>query len=181
MSTHNDNWLTKTSSKRYDLVVDGKHVGLRPEELVSILRDKLRSSKTVHKIFDRFGVSMDRVKELNIDIVPLEDKYAETDENGIRINESLLSNPNFIQEQFFILPHEIVHWLTRLKEKEAYFNDPEETLGFICSIAYELEATQDLDSVWNKLYNKINWHFNNENDARKFFENMVIKAKDLLD
>jgi len=168
------------SGPLYQLVIDGKEVKLSADDIAHVMRKKLAASTAIQRIFDRFGISIDRISELKIEFMPLEKKYAETNIQGIQVNETMLQTPDFIDKYAFVFAHEIVHWLTRIKEEEAYFNDPEETLGFIASVAYELEQTRDLNEVWNKIYNKINWHFNDEKDARQFFENMVDKAKELL-
>ena len=76
--------------------------------------------------------------------------------------------------------HELVHWLTRLKEDGAYFQDPEEVLGFTASIATELARGSDLDEIWNKIFPRIEFHFHDESDAREFFINCIQKAKELL-
>jgi len=180
MVNSGDNWLKKASQPRLSFDIDGKQVVLSLDQFEQVCKENLKKSVAIQRIFDRFGVNIDRLDDLRIVASPLEQKYAETDSEEMRINQNLVKNSNFFSEYFFVLAHEIVHWLTRIKEEEAYFNDPEETLGFISSVAYELEKTKDLDSVWNKIYNRISWHFHDENDARKFFENMVIKAKELL-
>ena len=98
----------------------------------------------------------------------------------MKLNKSLFEGGDFFRDNFFVVAHEIVHYLSRLKESDAWFNDPEEVLGFVASIGYEMENGTDFDVIWNRIYHKVSWHFHNEEDAREFFKNMYQKAKRML-
>jgi len=152
---------------------------LSTEQVSQLIKQKLRESPAVHRLFEHFDLDIDRLDDLVIEIVPLDKKYAETDAQSMRLNTFLFED-NFFENYFFVVPHELVHWLSRIKESEAYLNDPEEVLGFIMSVAYEIERGTDFDIIYNRIYPKINWHFHNEHDAREFFENMIEKALEIL-
>ena len=160
--------------------VGDSEVPITRKYLANFIRDKLKASEAVKRLFVIFEVDPDRINEMHIHFKPLEKKYADTDENGIVFNERLLSRPDFIKEFFFVFVHEIVHWLTRLKEDEAYFNDPEEVFGFVASIAYELENGASEEELWQRIFPKVDWHFHDEKDAQQFFANAITKAKKLL-
>jgi len=160
----------------YPVVMQGKGVSLPASKIVALIKEKLKQSKSVQHIFSQFEVDPERLEELTITIEPLDKKYAETDLDSMKLNPSLFEGGNFFEEQFFIIAHEIVHWLSRVREDDAYMNDPEEVLGFVSSIAYELGEGTDIDTIWNRIYPKINWHFHNESDAREFMEGMLEKA-----
>lgn len=162
------------------IMIDGRTVELNEEQIVHLIKQKIRNSKSIQNMFIEFEVSPDRLDELQFVITPLDHKYAETDINTMKLNTSMFSSGDFFEKYFFVIAHEIVHWLSRIKENDAYFNDPEEVLGFVSSIAYELEQNSDLNVAWNKVYPKISWHFSNESDAKEFFENMIEKAKSFL-
>lgn len=168
------------SVKAVPINVNGRKVMMPAEKVVELIKDKLRKSVAVHALFDEFDLSVDRIDDLKIEIVPLDGKYAEADLAGIKINSMLFEDGDFFEKYMFILVHEICHTNSRILENEAYFNDPEEVLGFVASIAYELSEGASLDTVWNKVYDKVSFHFGNESDAKEFFSNMVEKAHELL-
>lgn len=151
-------------------------------QIAGAIKEKLLSTPSIIKLFEQFEVSPERLQDLQIQIVPLEKKYAETDDRSMKLNNALFEAgwEAFLRDHFFIVAHEIVHWLSRTKEQESYFHDPEEVLGFVSSIAYEMANGTDPDEIWNKVYPKVSWHFHNETDAREFFKNMVEKAQKLL-
>lgn len=150
------------------------------DALGDAIKERLKSSLAVQKIFEEFEVSLDRLDQLRIEVVPLEKKYAETDGEVMNLNTALFDGGDFWEKYFFVIVHEIVHWLSRVKEEDSYFQDPEETLGFVLSIAYEIEQGSDFDTIYNKIYPKVSFHFHNEEDAVSFFNNMYQKALKIL-
>lgn len=161
--------------------IHGREILVSEDEMSNLIKKRLLSSATVISLFDEFEVDPERLSRLVIQITELDQKYAETDAQVMKINRSLFTNGDFFRDYFFVVAHEIVHWLSRVREQDAYFNDPEEVLGFVSSIAYEIEQGQDFDVIWNRIYPKISWHFHNEADARDFFMSMIEKAKKLLE
>jgi len=145
-----------------------------------LIKQKIRESKALMAMFEDFEVNPQRLDDLQIIITNLEGKYAETDGETMKLDPSLFQDTNFFEDKFFIVAHELIHYLSRAKEEEAYFNDPEEVLGFVSSIAYEIEQGSHPDEIYNKIYPKISWHFHNESDAREFFTNMVEKAVKMI-
>lgn len=162
------------------VTINGQRVNASVEQISQLIKERFKKSPSIHSLFDEFDMSLERLDDLLIEVVPLEKKYAETDSNSIRLNTMLFETGDFFKDYFFVVSHELVHWLSRKKEEEAYFNDPEEVLGFVASVAHELESQTDPDIMWNKIYPKISWHFSNEHDAREFFVNMIDRAKKLI-
>jgi hypothetical protein len=152
---------------------------LNQEQIGQIIKRKLLQSHTIRKMFDDFEVSPERLQDLQIIITKLDHKYAETDLEKMALDISLFEQGDFFQYSFFVVAHEIVHWLSRVKEQDSYFNDPEEVLGFVSSIAVEMESGEPLPAIWEKIYPKISWHFNDERDAKLFFQRMLEKAHKL--
>lgn len=167
-------------SNQFVVTIGGQKRRLSAEKIAALIKKKLSESKYIHGLFEHYEMDVSRLDDLVIQIMPLEKKYAETDADSMRLNTILFDTGDFFRDYFFVIPHELVHWMSRLKEAEAYFNDPEEVLGFVASVAHEIEAGTDPDEIWNKIYPKISWHFHDENDAREFFVNMIDKAKDLI-
>ena len=143
------------------------------------IKDRIRGSRLCNNIFKEFGVSMDRLDDLQITIEDLEGKYAECDEHTMKLNKMMFEKGDFFEDYFYIILHEIIHWLSRQAEK-FYFADPEESYGFVSAIAYMMEAGNDFNLVWEKLFPKVSWHFNDELKAREVFEKMIEEAKILL-
>ncbi len=176
-------WLTKADQEAAQTVVldlDGGQVTVNVEQLDQIIKKKLLEVQAVRRTLEDFEIDPERLNDLAIQLVELEGKYAETDINTMKINPSVFAEGHFFRDYFFVIVHELVHWMSRIKENDAYFNDPEEVLGFTLSIAYEMEQGSDFDVIWNKIYPKIQWHFHDESDAREFFTNMMQKARKLL-
>ena len=159
-----------------------KQSGLSVEQLEKRIKHKLMHSRTIQKICRDFEIDVERINDIRIEIHDLDDRYAETDVEVMKLNKSLFEDgvQAFFQNKFYIVVHEIVHFLSRIKEADAYFNDPEEVLGFVASVGYEMESGTDFDTMWNRVYPKISWHFHDEADAREFFGNMCEKAKRML-
>ena len=148
------------------------------DSIPELIKNEIKQSQSIMKIFKRFKIHPDRLDTLKIVICDLEKKYAETDMNEMRIDNSLFKNgwQSFIENGFFVVAHEIIHWLTRTKENMSYFSDPEEIDGFIMSIAYEIEQGSDMDTIWNRIFPKIEFHFNGKKQARQFFEGLIEDA-----
>lgn len=174
------NWLANGQKQRYPITIDGKSVHLDAEQIGEIIKKKLKSLRMMHHVFKDFEMSPDCIDDLKIEITDLEGKYAETDGECMRLNSMLFEDGDFLEKNFFVVPHEIVHFLSRKKEEKSYMNDPEERLAFVLSVAYEMECGLSLDVIWNKIYPKVKWHFHNEIDARTFFKSMVEKAREIL-
>lgn len=167
-------------SDQLTITINGQTVAASVQQISQLIKERLRQSPSILSLFDEFDMSIDRLDDLLIEVVPLDKKYAETDSHSIRLNTMLFDTGNFFEDYFFVVSHELVHWLSRKKEEEAYFNDPEEVLGFVASVAYEIENHTDPDVMWNRIYPKISWHFSDERDAREFFVNMIDRAKKLI-
>lgn len=150
-------------------------------ELEKIIKHRLIKSPIIRKICEDFEIDPERINDLRIEIHDdLDDRYAETDAEVMKLNKSLFEGDNFFEDYFFVVAHEIVHYLSRIKEQDAWFHDPEEVLGFTASIGYEIENGTDFDIIWNRIYPKISWHFHNEEDSKQFFQNMYEKAIKIL-
>lgn len=160
--------------------VNGRIKNVSEEVIARMIKQQLLDNDAIQKVFADFEVAPERLDELQIEFGDLKGKYAETDLNSMVLDQSLFADGLFFDRYMYVPAHEIIHWLSRIKEQDAYFNDPEETLGFVTAIAFELSRGKDIDDVWNKIYDKIAFHFHNEVDARQFFENMLLKAKSLL-
>lgn len=170
----------KASEEKFPLITNGKMLQLSGEQISHLIKKKMQGDLAVQKLFAKFEVDLDQLENLKIEIADLEGRYAETDLESMILDKGLFSDGKFWQNNWFVVVHELVHWLSRWKEDQAYFHDPEETLGFCAAIATELVRGTDMDMIWNLIYPRISFHFNNESDAREFFVESIQKAKELL-
>ncbi|MHA2279512.1 MAG: hypothetical protein ACXAC5_01285 [Promethearchaeota archaeon] len=155
-------------------------LSLSGEQIAHLIKKKMRGDLAVQKLFEKFEVSLDQLDSLNIEIVDLSGRFAETDLKAMRLDEGLFSDGKFWKNNWFVVVHELVHYCSRVREDRAYFSDPEEVSGFIFSIATELARGTDLESIYNLIYPRIEFHFHNQSDAREFFIKSVEKAKKVL-
>lgn len=167
------------SSSAYTISIDGRDVSIDEQNMAKVIKEKMKRSRVIQNICEEFEVDPSRIDELQIVITNLDSRYAETDKNTMKLNHSLFQR-DFFENYFFVVVHEIVHWLSRIKEEEAYFNDPEEVLGFVTAMAYELENNQPVEIIWKKIYPKISWHFHDEAQARTFFDKSIQKAQQMV-
>ncbi len=171
---------TKISEAKVPVTLNGRIVEIGFQELNTLIKERLIRTKSIQSLFEQFEVDLSRINDLTIEIGDLDQKYAETDGERMVLNKFLFKGGDFFEEYFFVVAHEIVHWLSRVREHDAYFNDPEEVLGFVSAIAFEMERGKNFDTIWNRIYPKISWHFSDEGDARDFFQRMIEKAYDLI-
>lgn len=172
--------LEEKAQEKYPIQIKGKLLQLTGDQIGELIKKKMRGDLAVQKLFAKFEVSLDQLDGLKIEIKDLEGRYAETDLESMVLDKMIFEDGKFWENNWFVVVHEIVHWLSRWKEDQAYFQDPEETLGFCAAVASELARGTDMDKIWNLIFPRIEFHFHDEHDARDFFVNCIQKAKELL-
>ena len=170
----------KASEEKYPIELNGKLLKLPVGQIAHLIKKKMRGDRAVQKLFEKFEVDLDQLESLKIEIGDLAGRYAETDLESMKLDKSLFQDGKFWENNWFVCVHELVHWLSRWKEDQSYFQDPEETLGMVASIATELARGTDMNKIWNLVYPRVEFHFHNESDSRKFFIKSIEKAKQLL-
>ncbi|MFA6088591.1 MAG: hypothetical protein WC755_01890, partial [Candidatus Woesearchaeota archaeon] len=164
-------WFKEAS--KYKLIYNGKKLLLDDGQIASIIKDILKNSVPVRNMFNKFKISIDKLDDLIIEIISLDKKYALTDAKKMKINKALLEHEDFFEKYRFVFFHEIVHFLTRIKEKRAFFNDDEEVEALVMSLANELERGTSYQDIWKKLFHTVDWHFSSEEDAEAFFARSI--------
>lgn len=171
----------QANAERFPVKLKGKVFKLTEDQINVLIKEHMKSNKAIMSMFDDFDISPDYLDNLKIRITDLPDRYAETDEDEMRLDKNLFNeDADFIEKRFFICAHEILHWLTRVHESRSYFADDEERTGFMLSIAYEMSVGTPMDVIYNRIYPKISFHFHNEEDSAIFFQSLVHKAKKFL-
>lgn len=184
--------LSKTAQNIDEYVVDwnGQKIKVNSHEIEFLIKKKLIQSKPVKKIFHRYGIGLNELKTLKIDIKNLDGVFALTDVNKMELNKFMFDGGNFFRDYYFVLTHEILHWCSRVaeqkgkslpystdKDESTYFADEEEIAGFIVAIASEIDLGLSEKQIWDKVYPNVKFHFHNPEDARTFFKNMFEKAQ----
>jgi hypothetical protein len=148
-----------------------------PSELTKKMKDIIRNNKFFLNLFKEFGVPIDRMDEnLSFEIKDLPGKFAQSDSTTIYLNKKLFEDGDFFKTNLHFAIHELVHWLTRQKEKDFYFADPEEVESFSYSMAFELLRGKHPDEIRKVFFPIIEAHFDEQQDANKLYEALLAKA-----
>jgi len=150
--------------------------GITEKELSQKLKDAIHTNPFLVNLFKEYGVSVDTTKNLTFRIVDLKDKFAQSDSKTIYLNKSLFEGCNFFAENMHFFVHELIHWLTRQKEKEVYFADPEEVEAFSSQMAFEILRGKNKQQITDTFFPIIKSHFSKEQSADKLFEALFAKA-----
>ena len=167
----------KSQNSLFPIKIKDQELQLNSQQISELIIKRMETDPAVLRVFKEFETDISKLSELKIEIVELNDRYAETDIESMRLSPQLFKGGNFFRDYYFVIVHEIVHWLTRVKESRAFFNDPEEVDGFLASIMSELSRGISVDEIWNKIFPKIEFHFHNREDARQFFTTLLEKAQ----
>ena len=150
--------------------------GISDEELGNKLKNIVRTNPFFIRLFEEYGVPIDDLNKLSFKIMKLDGKFAQSDSKTIYLNENLFDNGMFFKENLHFFVHEITHWLTRQKEKEFYFADPEEIEAFSSQMAFEILRGKNKRQIEDVFFPIIKSHFSEEQDADKLFKALFTKA-----
>jgi len=147
------------------------------EEINLRIKDIIREGKFFAKMFDAFGVSIDRIdKHLNFHVVDMDGKHAQSKKEDIFLDNKLLNDESFFDTQIHFVVHELIHWLTRQREKDCYFADPEEIEAFTHAIAYEILRGEHDERLRKTFFPIIEAHFDEATNANLLFKALLAKA-----
>jgi len=82
-------WFITANKDQHSVNVNGEITILSEEEIGNLIKKALSRSKVVRNLFDQFGVDLSKLNELEIIVVPLRKKFAETDGITMKINKDL--------------------------------------------------------------------------------------------
>jgi len=71
----------------------------------------------------------------------------------------------------------MTHWLTRQREKQFYFSDPEEIDAFIFGMAYEIIRGKSELDIAKVFFPIIEDHFQKQQNAEELFHVLFSKAE----
>ena len=146
----------------------------------SKLKDIIMSSSFFQKLFDVFGVPLNKINtNLKFYIEDLKGKNAKSVDDDIYFDKSLFKNNDFLEKGIHYVVHEITHWLTRQTENSCYFNDAEERQAFALGMSYQLlnnVPKEEIDKIYLPIVAK---HFCNEKNAKNFYDKLFAQAERL--
>ena len=151
------------------------------QDLISKIKRILKKHPFTIQLMNDYSIPIADIDDnLEINVVDLEDIFAEGNGKKININKKLI-NDDFLKNNFHFIIHEFFHWIKRRFENKFYFNDPEEIQGFILSITWELLNGKSKREITAKIYPIIKDHFKDEKQSFLIFSRMLNKSYDLLD
>lgn len=159
-----------------------KKSSLSPEEvsLNKKIKTLVKNSPFFKQLFMTFNVPLDRIdNSLDIRIVPLNGKNAKSNGKVIFINKKLYDRGDFIPNCLHFIVHELIHWLTRHREKDCYFTDPEEIQAFTMGMVWEILRGKGKEEIFKVYFPIIRAHFNNDEQALQLCEKFFAHAEEI--
>ena len=142
----------------------------------------IRTDPFFIRLFKKYDVPIDKVNDLVFKIKDLRGRHAQSNSKEIHLNSKLFEDGNFIKDRLHFVVHELIHWLTRQREKNYYFSDPEEIEAFTISMAYEIKNGKNKKQIFNTFFPIIKAHFENQSNAIKlfnaFYDTAVLNSQD---
>jgi hypothetical protein len=126
------------------------------------------------KLFEIYDINKEQFQKVKIGFKDM-DFLAISNSRVLLVNSKFLDKE--LEEYGHVIVHELSHWLTRMREKEMYFTDPEEIEAFSYGMAYEMSRGKDTDEIFNTYYPVIRKHFENDKNANAVFKKLLISAK----
>ena len=144
------------------------------------LKNIIKSNPFFHKLFDLYNISLDVIdNNLKFHIADLKGKNAKSIDDDIYFDSELFKKYDFFKRGLHFVVHELIHWLTRQKEKNCYFSDPEEIQAFIFGIAYEIKNGVPVEDITKLYLPIIEKHFNNKGKALTLYKDFHSKATNI--
>ena len=143
-----------------------------------LMKQHIRNSPFIQKMFDNYGVPFERLDELTIKIEDLHGRHAKSNEEFIMVDEQSVKECEDPQEVVHYIVHELTHWLTRQREEDNYFANPEELKAFTMGMAYELVRGSGAEAII-KLYKPIFDKHLEGQDSMEVFNVCFSKATNL--
>ena len=151
-------------------------------ELSRKLKNIIRKTPFFVNLFKKYHVPMETVDDnLTFKIKEMKGRYAQSDSEEIAINSKLFESGDFFKDHLHFVIHELVHWLTRQREKRHYFSDHEEVEAFIYGMTYQLTRGKNKIEIEKVFFPIIKEHFKSETKAKVFFEYLFRRSIEKVD
>jgi hypothetical protein len=151
-------------------------IGFTKEQLNRKLKELVRKDSFFKFMFKEFEVPFEAMDNGGLTFMAkkLNGKFAESNGKFIFLNEKLFEKDNFFANGIHFVVHELLHWLTRQREKDFYFTDPEEIDAFAYGMAHEMQKGKGKEHIERVFYPIIKAHFKKKKNATKIF-NLIFK------
>ena len=191
------NWLILASNKKFPVRLGDGIRNLSSDQFANFIKSKLARSKVVGKMFAEFGMELRELRELAIVVDgDLDDEYGLTDGSVMRLSKEIFDGGYFDWDvHSFIVVHELFHYLERNSSEpnqnlnvegrydfdDSFFRDKEESRAFVFSAAFLIEEGCNAQQLQEKMYDSaIEFHFDSDGDAQRFFQNLIEEAIDFI-
>jgi hypothetical protein len=155
---------------------------LSEKNLNNSLKSIIKTNSFFKKLFNLFKIPLSQIdNNLTFYIKDLNGKNAKSIDNNIYFDKNLFNKNDFLKNGIHFVVHEMIHWLTRQKESNCYFSDPEEIQAFTFGIAWEIKRgtkQKDIDKIYFPIIQK---HFKDNKDCINFYNKLISKAKSISD
>jgi len=146
------------------------------------MKDMMRKSSFFLNLFKKYNVPIDAIDDhLSFKIKKINGRHAQSNSKEIILNSKLFENDDFFENHVHFVIHELIHWLTRQREKKYYFSDPEEIESFTLGMIYELDRGRNKKQIYKTFFPIINAHFEKRQDAIHLFNELYENAVKNLD
>ena len=147
------------------------------KDLNTKLKKMIREDPFFNRMFREYGIPINKINdELVFRIKKMDDRFSQANNQYIDLDEKLFKDGDFFTEKMHYVVHELTHWLTRQKEQDMYFYDPEEQDAFALGMAFEILRGSNENDIRDVFYPIIRTHFHSEDNAEKLFKALFAKA-----
>ena len=146
------------------------------------IRHILKSNSFINNLMKSYNIPIEDIdNHLDFEIKELDGKFAEGNGVLISLDPKLFRDKDFFENKFHFVIHELFHWIKRRSEAKFYFKDSEEVQSFVLAISWEIMQGKKVGDIYKYIYPIIEAHFEDEDDSKKLFSDMVIQAKKLIE
>ena len=151
-------------------------LGTDPRQLSRRIKKIIRSSPFFLRMFDAYNVPMEKLDDVMFRAKKMRGTYATSNSKEIWLNEKLFENGGFYPAHLHFVVHELVHWLTRQREKECYFADPEEVEAFVYGMSWQIEEGRSKEEISRVYLPIIKSQFKEIGNPVELFDKFFDKA-----
>jgi len=149
-------------------------------ELNNKIKKFIKNNPFIKKLFHIYNVPLEKIdRHLAFHIIDLDGKNAKSKGEDIFINKDIYDK-NFLKNYAHLIIHELTHWLTRQREEDCYFSDPEEQEAFAWGIAWEIHRGKHINQIKKFYLPLIKKHFSTEKEALILFKKLYQTALKLI-
>jgi hypothetical protein len=152
-------------------------ISQKQETLDNKLKNIIKTDPFFVSLFREYNIPLDRMdNELVFKVKDLKGRFSQANGKEVYLSTKLFENNDFFENNLHFVIHELIHWLTRQKEADSYFSDPEEIKSFSFGIAYELKKGKSKEEIYKVFYPIIEGNVKNKLQAQKIFSIILKRA-----